>query len=92
MVGNGVTGNGNNEVRPLWKMSVQEPDGKVKRPCLMQNAPLKLFICPRIASCNIPCSQKEEQEGNQDYVFRQRLKLHMKVERTMQERGDARRD
>jgi hypothetical protein len=81
------------EVRPIWRMSMEEePAADRKRPCLMQNAPLKLFICPQIAECPLPCSQKEEQEKDQDFVFRQRLKLKMLVDRTMQTAGDAKRD
>ncbi len=80
------------DVRPLWRMSVEdEPAEGEKKSCLMRNAPLSMFICDQMASCPLECTQKEEQEGNQDFVFRQRLKLKMLVERTMQGAGDARR-
>lgn len=69
----------------------EEPGEGDKRNCLMRNAPLNLFICDQIASCPLDCTQKDEQEGNQDFVFRQRLKLRMIVERTMQGAGDGRR-
>jgi len=82
------------EVRQLWRMNVEDSTGEVatKKPCKMQNASLDIFICDQIASCDLECSQRSDQEANQDYVFRQRLKMRMLVERTMQGAGDARRD
>ena len=81
------------EVRPIWRMSIEEGNGvgKDRIACRMKDSPLEMFICTQTVGCKLDCSQKAEQEGNQDYVFRQRMKLQMLVEKTMQGAGDAKR-
>ena len=93
MVGNGSVESAG-EARALWRVSLEEePEDDCRRkPCLMVDAPLEMFICPQVACCSLECAQKEEQEKNRDWVYRQRLKIRMLVDRSMQSAGDAHRD
>ena len=68
---------------PIWRMSIAESDPPKRKPCMMQDAPLSLFICTQVDKCKLPCIQKRDQKENSEYVEEQQVKINIRLQKVL---------